>query len=816
MPQGLKYVSIEPSIGYYSGYMWYIGTLEPNQTAILRANVIAVNNGEYVNSAVVNDKAASATIFVGDYQATGNLTVSEIHTFDQNNRDTALISKPQDVHIVVDTKSLYQFHGTATARLYINHNLVNTQTVFYDPFDEKQVDFGSYYLTGTELITATIDYNNPVYQGDNDGSKAGEMFHDTDNDRLLKETQYKDNVLNKQLEGGQQEVSGGTLDVKFDFTGTTKNPYNNMDEAMVGDSIGTVNNTEDSNWVYDRYIVESLNHYVANSSPWGTHQENPTSHKVLVDPEVASYTDNFNWYLPTSPYPGGPLNQSTVSFTALPITQGSGGSSTNYWTDYYQWNVITGSYINSWWEDHGYWTTHHDSWTDSNGVTHDETKHVWHPVPVKVSSDPITYQDLGNPEYTSTGVINYPVSWGQINLLPVSGKRYDDDHYNIESYSYDMWVTLTDWDYYKNQMYWAGIPQHFGMDKKPLRVYYNNAPVAYFSIVGDVNGVNKNNKIMLQDLSYDPDFDPIVAWKWDIDGNVFADKIAAENYLNTVVVNQPGYHLIKLSVEDDPTGRYSRLKARWSDVYMKTLQIYPENNSPVSYKAQITFDRDVVYTLWHPSVPSIAIDSERHSFLKVHVKVTDIGYWTYEYGVNREKILRFVPLDLTKVDEPETLVVRYKDAGRQTITPKYIKNLKQDKNSFEYDAYFEYPKAGQIDLNDIYYANQGISPYTKDTKMVFPFEVEKYGKVDTLVKDNVAINAFDPTFANPPGPDVTYFERIHGLGIARVDHYLLKDNKLYLTMQPDPLMQPVPFIGRKDTQIDNKLEYDVDHQVYPY
>lgn len=815
MPQGLKYVSIEPSIGYYNGYMWYIGTLEPNQTAILRANVIAVSNGEYVNSAVVNNKAASATIFVGDYQATGNLTVSEIHTFNQNNHDTAIISKPQNVHIVVDTKSLYQFHGTATARLYINHNLVNTQIVNYDPFGEKSIDFGSYYLTGTELITATIDYNSPVYQGDNDGSKAGEMFHDTDNDRLLKETQYKDNVLNKQLEGGQKEVSGGTLNVKFDFTGTTKNPYNNMDEAMVGDSIGTVNYTEDSNWVYDRYIVESLNHYVANSSPWGTHKEKPTSHKVLVDPENASYTDNFNWYLPASPYPGGPLNRETISFTTLPVTQGSSGSNTNYWTDYYQWNVITGSYINSWWEDHGYYESHTETYNDSTG-THTKTKHVWHPVPVKVSSSPITYQDLGDPEYTSTGVTNYNVSWGQINLLPASGKRYNDDHYKIESYSYDMWVTLTDWDYYKNQMYWAGIPQHFGMDKKPLRVYYNNAPVAYFSIVGDVNGVNKNNKIMLQDLSYDPDFDPIVAWKWDIDGNIFTDKTAAENYLNTVVVNQPGYHLIKLSVEDNPTGRYSRLKARWSDVYMKTLQIYPENNSPVSYKAQITFDRDVIYTLWHPSVPSIAIDSEQHSFLKVHVKVTDIGYWTYEYGVNGEKILRFVPLDLTKVDEPETLVVRYKDAGRQTIEPKYIKNLKQDKNSFEYDAYFEYPKAGQIDLNDIYYANQGISPYTKDTKMVFPFEVEKYGKVDTLVKDNVAINAWDPTFANPPGPDVTYFERIHGLGISRVDHYLLKDDKLYLTMQPDPLMKPVPFIGRKDMQIDNKLEYDVDHQVYPY
>lgn len=806
MPQGLKYVSIIASYGIYDNVTgtWMIGTLGPGQSAVLTANVIATKEGAYVNSAAVNGKTASATIYVGNYLPTGNLTVSNIHTIGPEG-DTTTIPTSELLDVVVDTKSLFQFHGIANVRLYINGNLYKEKTLSYDPFEEKEVDFGKIPFSGGEIISASIDYNNSLYQGDNDGSKYGELFHDTDNNRLLKETQYTDNVIHKQIQGPRKGTATyGKLTVDFKYQGTTINPINKMDEAMVGDNISTINLSSDTNWVYDTYVIEDLYHMVANPHPWGTHREPPLTHKVLIKPEKATYKDNFNWYLPTSPYSGGPINSNTISFTALKLTSIPKTGTHQYWHNYFWWNTVTKSYVNSWWEAEG----------DP-------------PTPVIVRSDPIYYEDLGNPEYFSTGRINDSISWGEVDPMPVASKRYEDDHYeeSFESYSYDLWTTLTDWDYYKNQKYWSYIPQNFGIAQKPVRIYYNNKPVAYFNIIGDVNGNNEDNKLRLQDLSYDPDYDPIISWIWRVDNQTFTDKASAENYLNTVVVNQPGYHTIGLKVIDDPTGRYYRLTGKESIEYIKTIYIHSKDNSgPVSYKAQITFDRDVVYTKWHPTVERLYTPWTGHqSYVKVHVKVTDIGYWTYEYGVNKEKILRFVPLKVTDIEKPITNIVRYKGMGHENVTPVYFNVTKQTNNSFEYDAIFMYDKAGQVDLNDVYFAdkyiNNGIDPITdkstSDSKMIFPFKVQYYGEVKSLVKDHVAVNAFNPTYANPPGPDETVFVRIYDLGLSRVDHYIMKDGKLSLTEKPDPLMHPIPYIGRTDTN-GKTLEYDVDHQVYPY
>ncbi|MGB9801961.1 MAG: hypothetical protein ACPLSX_03260, partial [Arcobacter sp.] len=397
-----------------------------------------------------------------------------------------------------------------------------------------------------------------------------------------------------------------------------------------------------------------------------TEAEYPAPRTVRVPPykqvtpglrEYAKYKDKYEWWLP-DPYGKGPYNQETISFTTIPLKETYGDSFTGktITTKTYSWNTVQGYHYDTWWEDHGQWVTrYYPVYDDQGNIIDYQPREVWVPNWVIVGRD--HYYTLFGPEGPYTYVENkYYPSYGRISPSAYAPKRYSDDHWALESFPfYDMYVLLTDWDYYTNEypggdvpMVWAYIPQHFGQAYHPLRVYYNNAPVAYFNIIGDIT--KPDEKVKIQNLSYDPDYDPIVITKWEVDGKVFDNIQALEDYINGPMKNIPGYHIIKLTVTDDPKGRYYRLEPRTSEVYMKSIYVHERNTPfPVSYKAQIDFDRDVVYTLWHPSEASIAIDPQKHSYLMIHVEVRDIGYWTYEFGVNKEKILRFVPLKVLEV-----------------------------------------------------------------------------------------------------------------------------------------------------------------------
>lgn len=639
------------------------------------------------------------------------------------------------------------------------------------------------------------------------------------------ENQYWDNVLSKNLAGLHSDASSW---VDFTFTGFNYNPKTKIWEAKVGDSIGTRNLTKNNWWTYDYYNYADL---------YLTEAEYPAPTTVRVPPykrvvpgakEEAKYKDKYEWWLP-DPYGKGPYNQETITFTTIPLTQAYGSSFTGkkITTDTYTWNVVTKYHYDTWWEDHGEWkkvwytVPIYDDQGNIIGWDWDY-REVWVPNWVIVGRD--HYYQVFGPEgpYTHVKQDHYP-QYGQITPSAYAAKRYSDDHWAMESFPfYDMYVLLTDWDYYINEfpggdvpMIWAYIPQHFGSAYHPLRVYYNNAPVAYFNIIGDIS--KPNERVKIQNLSYDPDYDPVITTKWEIDGKVFYDVQSLEDYINGLMKEMPGYHILKLTVVDDPTSRYYRLEPRESVPYMKTIYVHPKNTSlPVSYKAQIDFDRDVVYTMWHPSEASIAIDPERHSYLKIHVEVRDIGYWTYEYGVNKEKILRFVPLKVLDVPEPETFIVRYRNAGTQIIKPIRFENLVINGNSFSYDAYFEYPKAGKIDLNEETDLLNPLNMNTsQDSKLIIPFVVEHFGEVRTLIKDHVAVNAFNPTFADPPGPDRTVFFRIYGLGEKIIDNYILKDGAPTRDT-PDPMMYPPQKIGKFKEPLDNKLQWILIRNVFPY
>jgi len=825
--EGLQILSISTSKGSYNSQTaeWAVGTLAPGEKAVMTIGVKVLEKGVYVNTAEYKDKRASATISAEPEDVNGNLTAVRIYTLNQQGEDVNNVESPQLLSVKADFASLFSQPGYATVRLYKNGQLLVERTKLIAPFETWQEDFGKQLAAGATTFTVTINYRSPYFAGDNDGKLYGEPYKLAQNGKEVMESQYWDNVLSKNLTGPHSDASSW---VDFTFTGFNYNSKTKIWEAKVGDSIGTRNLTQNNWWTYDYYNYADLYLTEARYPAPTTVRVPPYKRVVPGAVEKAKYKDNYEWWLP-DPYGKGPYNQETISFTTIPLTTAYGSSFTGkkITTDTYTWNVIDQYHYDTWWEDHGEWrkvwytVPIYDDQGNIIGWDWDYYE-VWVPNWVIVGRDHY-YQEFG-PEgpYTHVKQDHYP-QYGQITPSAYAAKRYSDDHWALESFPfYDMYVLLTDWDYYVNEfpggdvsMVWAYVPQHFGSAYHPLRVYYNNAPVAYFNIVGDIS--KPNERVKIQNLSYDPDYDPVVTTKWEIDGKVFYDVQSLEDYVNGPMKDIPGYHILKLTVVDDPTARYYRLEPRESVPYMKTIYVYPKNTSlPVSYKAQIDFDRDVVYTMWHPSEASIAIDPERHSYLKIHVEVRDIGYWTYEYGVNKEKILRFVPLKVLDVPEPETFIVRYRNAGTQIIKPVRFENLVINGNSFSYDAYFEYPKAGKIDLNEETDLLNPLNMNTsQDSKLIIPFVVEHFGEVRTLVKDHVAVNAFNPTFADPPGPDRTVFFRIYGLGEEVIDNYILKDGAPTRDA-PDPMMYPPQKIGKFKEPLDNKLQWILIRNVFPY
>ncbi|SDF14768.1 conserved repeat domain-containing protein [Thermoanaerobacter thermohydrosulfuricus] len=820
--KGLQVLSVSTSKGTYNSQTaeWTVGTLAPGEKAVMTVQVKVLEKGIYVNTAEYKDKRSSATISSESQDLHGNLTAVRIYTLNDRGENINNVEYPQLVSVRADFASLFSQPGYVTVRLYKNGNLLVEKTKQIAPFESWQEDFGKQAATGATTFTVTINYKSPYFAGDNDGKLYGEPYKFTTGKEVF-ETQYQDNVLSKSLAGPHSDASSW---VDFTFTGYNYNPNTKIWEAKVGDTVGTKNLTQNNYWTYDYYNYANLYLTEARYPAPTTNRVSPYT-QVLPGPiEKAKYKDKYEWWLP-DPYGKGPYNRETITFTTIPLTTAYGDSfiGKEITTKTYSWNTVQGYHYDTWWEDHGQWVTYYyPVYDDQGNIIYWEPKEVWEPNWVIVGRD--HYYTLFGPEGPYTYVENkYYPSYGRISPSAYAPKRHIDDHWDLESFPfYDMYVLLTDWDYYTNEhpggdvpMVWAYIPQHFGYAYHPLRVYYNNAPVAYFNIVGDIS--KPNEKVKIQNLSYDPDYDPIVSTKWEVDGKVFYSVQELENYINGPMKDIPGYHIIKLTVTDDPTGRYYRLQPRTSEVYMKSIYVHQKNTSlPVSYKAQIDFDRDVVYTMWHPSDPSIAIDPEKHSYLKIHVEVRDIGYWTYEYGVNGEKILRFVPLKVLGVPQPETFIVRYRNARTQIIKPVMFENLVINGNSFSYDAYFEYPKAGKIDLNE---ETDLLNPLNVDTsqdsKLIIPFVVEHFGEVRTLVKDHVAVNAFNPTFANPPGPDRTVFFRIYGLGEKVTDNYILKDGAVTRD-NPDPAMFPQPKIGKSVEKIDNKLQWIIERNVYPY
>lgn len=831
-----------------TGGTWTVGDLAPGESETLKITVRVDGEGTFTNTAYYQadpSRRDSATL-VSTSSPEGNLTVVYVSITDMNGNPVNTIDKTMQVRVTANFSSLFNIPGTVTMRLFINGILRSAVTKSITAFDNWQTDFGYFWVYGASLISVTINYNQPYYMGDDRGTDSQGNVNpwiEKFNGKL--ETHYFDNVLTKNIPGKNDVISpDGGLYVNFTYNGYDYDSQNNIWRAKVGDAISVTNLSYDTNYTYN-YVGRNWYEYDTAISP-------PPSYTFVgyyeyatpIGLEYAKYQDTFEWWLP-DPYGGGPYKGVTPPpFTTIKLTQSYSSKPTGEVVTAYhhEWDIVSRTYDRDvWvdyghWKDQGYWKYIYD---DEGNIIGQYWVSNW----VWIPNWQMVYSPITSPAYN--GVKAAPVThYPYYNLITFSNyvpKRYSDDKWQLESApSYDMYILLTAYDYYTGwapypggyqvveTMNWANQVEHFAYAYKPLRVYYNNKPVAYFAVIGAVNAIqDSNNPIRIQDLSYDPDNDPIVAYEWEVDGQKFSDTASLENYLNTVVKLRPGWHVITLRVKDDPTKRYYRLEPEWSEVFQRSIYIQgPTERWVVSYKARLEFDRDVVYTMYHKSDPKYAIDSEQHSYVKVHVKVWDIGYWTYHYGVNGDKILEFKPLKVTNAPQPYTRLVRYKNAGVLTITPVRFENIKINNNSFEYDAYFMYPKAGKYNLDErTDSTTMGIPPTTQDSKMVFPFEVEKFGLVETLIKDHFAVNAFNPTFADPPGEDRTKFYSIAGLddgnlnhldlGVKITDHSIYKDGRNQYII-PDPAMAPQPWIGYKKERISDELALEIDRQIYPY
>lgn len=489
-------------------------------------------------------------------------------------------------------------------------------------------------------------------------------------------------------------------------------------KAKTGDTIHVINRSYDNEGMYTRVYDElKRSSYRVAVSPPPTRETRYVYHnrQVKEDYEYAKMNTP-KWYLPLAYTSNVPYTQAQqISFGAKQITQPYNERSYYYYLRPYRY-VDRGEYI-------------------------ERTASSW-------ERDIIGYDKEGKPIYSSWYKDYYTVKfwdsdtrwerydksqyidYGRITPGSYNSKKYSDDKWAMESYPhYTMWIAMTITDYYTKTPT-PYVETNLAYYYAPVRVYHNNKPVAYFNIVGNASALGE--KIAIVDLSYDPDFDKIVEREWTINGQTFRDIYSLENYINNTLSKSPGTYELTLRVLDDPTSRYERLTPRWSEPYTRKIVILGKNNpSYVSYKAEIEFDRDYVYTQWI-----------KNAELNVKVTVSDIGYWTWD-NIGDKTEERFVPVKVTNILQPYHNIVRYtrnKDVMR--IYPEDFRIISRGDNSFTYEAKFRYPKAGR-----------------PESVMVFPFEVEWFGRIETLTA-NVPVNAFNITLANPDQPDKTVFHKI--------------------------------------------------------
>lgn len=307
------------------------------------------------------------------------------------------------------------------------------------------------------------------------------------------------------------------------------------------------------------------------------------------------------------------------------------------------------------------------------------------------------------------------------------------------------------------------------------------------------------------------------------------------------VTNQAGEAAAVVLILQYPDGQivyrtYERVER--NNPYNFTLTTIPGSGVPVSskisYKAKVKFDRNVIYTKYHPTVSSQAIDSKRHSYVKIDVRIWDIGYYRkvpvydtkieyddegnpYTAVVFKGYNLEFVPATEVSYKDPYARVVRYRDAGIRYESPYKIENLQVGQNSISYTVYFMFEKAGRSNPSEesnIFAINYNSST---DSKIFFPFEVkinDQSFEVNTLVKDNVPVNTFTATLVDPPGPDKTKIYRILHLREKKTENCVLTtDGQLSFTAQVSYL-NATPQIGIFRTS-DASLTWSIERNIYP-
>ncbi|ADQ41580.1 hypothetical protein Calkr_2113 [Caldicellulosiruptor acetigenus I77R1B] len=231
----------------------------------------------------------------------------------------------------------------------------------------------------------------------------------------------------------------------------------------------------------------------------------------------------------------------------------------------------------------------------------------------------------------------------------------------------------------------------------------------------------------------------------------------------------------------------------YQKVYNPSTYPYSSNTPPqgtgdkaVSYKASLEFDRNVIYTKYHPTRESEAIDSERHSYVKIKVRIWDVGIYKaepqYMQGIFIGCSLSYEPAKSVQYETPVARIVRYKDAGIKYEFPYKIEDVVQNGNSISYTVYFIFEKAGRIDP-----AEKSNAAFTnfytslRDSKIMFPF-IAQFGSGQeyrvSLIKDNVPVNTFKVTLVNPPGPDTTKIYRVQDLGKTLIDRSIFVNGQL--------------------------------------
>uniref|UniRef100_A0A7C5Z0L8 Uncharacterized protein n=1 Tax=Caldicellulosiruptor owensensis TaxID=55205 RepID=A0A7C5Z0L8_9FIRM len=274
------------------------------------------------------------------------------------------------------------------------------------------------------------------------------------------------------------------------------------------------------------------------------------------------------------------------------------------------------------------------------------------------------------------------------------------------------------------------------------------------------------------------------------------------------------------------------------------VESYPSNDSPydqgylmpakVSYKATIKFDRNVIYTKYHPTVSSQAIDPKRQSYVRIDVRIWNIGYYIkvpeydtvtwrdsegnpYTAVILKGYNLEFIPATEVSYVPPYARVVRYKGAGIKIESPYRVENVQTLSNSISYTVYFMFDKAGKSNPSEESNITNINYNSSTDSKIFFPFIAKINGQtfnVNTLVKDNVPVNTFTATLVDPPGPDKTKIYRVLHLREKKTENCVLTtDGQLSFTAQVSYL-NTTPQIGIFRTS-DASLTWSIERNIYP-